>query len=477
MKFTRPHTLAALAALPLTLATALGQAPKSATDSKANPFRFLDGALVFDLEERVRFEGSNNTRDFDDSINDDHDDTWASNRFRFGIAIKPARWLKLYAQLQDTREWDSDRPNTPGLRGSQGDDHFDLRQGYVEIADYERVPLGLTLGRQRVNYGERRLLADPNWNQLGRTFDGVKLRWQRGKFAADLFAARPVQSKDEVFNDSDAADNLFALYTTNSFVPWQETDWYWIYRDKGDDQPDLGPTNRIDPRGAWNGPAQRIHTLGTRWKSKPGALHGWDYLLEAAYQWGEVWEGDRSSPGLDHHAAALSASGGYTFARAAWKPRLGLEYNFATGDENPADGKSESFQNLFPGNHVLYGHLDVFGWRNLHNLRVQVNVKPVKAIDIELSYHAFWLDETSDYGFLNNGISTLRTRTPDGRDVRTIGAGRFAGHEVDLFVKWNVAEHLTVDFGYNHFFAGEYLRDTGPSDDADFAYVQAQILF
>ena len=89
----------------------------------------------------------------------------------------------------------------------------------------------------------------------------------------------------------------------------------------------------------------------------------------------------------------------------------------------------------------------------------------------------FWLAETTDYGFRNNGFSTLRTQTPAGQDVRTINAGKFAGHEVDLFVKWNVTKNLTVDFGYFHFFAADYLSDTGPSDDADFAYVQAQILF
>jgi hypothetical protein len=477
MKLITIRTFAALAALPLALAAGESKTITPKAEAPPNPLSFFDGALVFDFEDRVRFEGSSNTRDFDDSINDDQDDIWASNRFRFGLAIKPARWLKLYAQLQDTREWDSDRPNTPGLRGAQGDDNFDLRQGYLELADFKSFPIGVTVGRQRLNYGERRLIGDPNWNQLGRTFDAVKLRWQSEKFAADLFAARPVQFKDEVFNDSDAADNVFGLYTTNRFVPWQETDLYWIYRDKGDAQPDLDPTNRVDPRGAWNGPAQRIHTVGTRWKSKPGALRGWDYLLEAAIQWGDVWESDRSAAALEHRAGALSVAAGYTFEQVKWKPRLALEYNFATGDENPADGESQSFQNLFPGNHVLYGHMDVFGWRNLHNLRAQVNVKPLKTLDIELSYHAFWLDETTDYGFRNNGFSTLRTRTPDGRDVRTIGAGKFAGHEVDLFVKWNVTKNLNVDFGYNHFFAADYLRDTGPSDDADFAYVQAQILF
>ena len=36
---------------------------------------------------------------------------------------------------------------------------------------------------------------------------------------------------------------------------------------------------------------------------------------------------------------------------------------------------------------------------------------------------------------------------------------------------------LNIDAGYSHFFAGDYLRDTGAHDDADLGYVQTQILF
>lgn len=449
----------------------------AAPEPPPNPLSFLDDAIVFDVEERVRFEAFNNSRDFDDSINDDQDDTWVLNRFRLGLSIKPTKWLKLYGQVQDTREWDSDRVNTPGVRGTQGEDNFDLRQAYVELGDFQSFPFGVTIGRQGVSYGERRLIGDARWNNFGRTFDAVRLRLQGEKFWAEAFAMRPVQIKEEVINDSDAADNVFGLYTSNALLPWQETDLYWIYRDKGDAQPDLDPTNRADPRGTWNGPAVRIHTVGTRWKSKPAELRGWDYLVEAAAQWGETWERDRLSPERDHRAWAIAALGGYTFESLKWKPRIGLEYNFGSGDRNQADSESHSFQNLFPTNHPRYGYMDEFSWRNIHNARAQLNIKPVKAVDIELSYHAFWLAETTDYWFRSNGISTLRTTTPDGRDVRTIGADNFAGQEIDLRVKWEVTKHVEIDLGYSHFFAGDYLRQTGTSDDADFAYVQTTVKF
>lgn len=477
------HILRLLAPLPLALLTlpadlnAGETAPAPAASPAPNPLSFWDGKVVFDFEGRLRGEARNNNRDFDDSINDDNDDSWLLTRLRFGLTVKPAPWLKLYAQTQDVREIDSDRPNTPGVRGNEGGDEFDLRQAYVEFANYKQFPLGLTIGRQRLSYGDRRLVADPDWNNYGRTFDGVKLRWQSGKSWIDLFAARPVQIREDVFNDSDSADNFFGIYGSTEALGFQSTELYVLYRDKKDNQPDSDPTNRFDPNGSWNGPAQRITTVGTRWKSKDGALGPWDYNVELAYQWGDVWTGDRSTPSLEHHAFAAGAVGGYTFQSLGWEPRLGLGYDYASGDRDPGDGSSESFQNLFPSNHPPYGLIDAFAWRNLHDLHLEVSAKPTKSVELELQWHAFWLAETSDYWFRSNGINPQRTSTPSGTDVRALGASNYTGQEIDFVVTWSPATWFKIEGGYSHFFAGDYLQETGPADGADFGYLMMSVKF
>lgn len=476
IQFFQPVVLLAIAAS--SLAYAGDKIPTPAPAEKGvNPLSFLDGAIVFDLEERLRFEVRNNNRDFNDSINDDNDDGWLLNRFRFGLAVKPARWLKLYAQTQDVREWDSDRPKIQGIDGAEGDDEFDLRQAYVEFADYEHFPLGLTVGRQGLNYGDRRLIADSQWGNFGRTFDAAKLRVQQSKWWVEAFFGRPVQIRTEVFDDSDAADNIAGLYFSNDFLPFQTTEIYAFYRDKGDNQPDLSPVNKFDPQGSGNGPAARFVALGARVDSKPGKLAGWDYNAELVYEFGDLWSGDRTTPKLDLHAFAAHAAFGYTFEQTGWRPRFGLEYNYASGDRNPDDGSSQSFQNILPSNHDKFGLMDEFGWRNVHNARFQFSVKPIKTVDVSLSYHSFWLADTNDYWFRSNGNSTLRTTAPDGRDVRRIGASNFAGQSLDFAVKWSPAKWLQVDTGYSHFFAGDYLADTGPSDAADFGYMQVGVKF
>ncbi len=430
-----------------------------------NPLNFYNGALVFEIEERLRWEIRENNRDFDSSVHSVTDGGWLLNRFRFGLTVQPAPWLKVYAQGQDAREFFSDRKKIPGVAGAEGDDAFDLRQGYAEIGNLKEFPLTLKVGRQVINYGDRRIIGESYWSNFG------------GRFWLESFFARPVQNKRAVFDDDDAADNLGGVYFSTSLIPKQRTELYYFYCDKSDNQPDLAPANTIDPRGTGNGPAARYSTIGTRIKSNAGELGGWDYDAEAAYEFGDVWVSDRNSQKQSLHAFAAHAAGGYTFEDALWKPRAGLEYDYASGDRNPNDSSSQSFQTSFSSNHEKYGFIDLFAWRNVHDARVQLKIDPTKNLDLELDYHAFWLADTRDFWFTSNGQSSLRTKTPDGRDVRTIGARNFAGHEIDFVAKWSPREWLKLEAGYSHFFAGSYLQDTGPSDDADFGYVMTTFAF
>ncbi len=444
---------------------------------EANPLAFWAGRLVIDIEERIRGEVRENNRDFDSSAHDDNDDSWLLNRFRLGLALKPVSWLKLYGQTQDAREAFSDRANIPGVRGAEGDDPFDLRQAYLAVGDLKKFPLLLTLGRQAVSYGDNRLVADSRWGNFGRTFDAVRLRLDEPHYWLEGFAMRPVQIERHRFDDSDSADNFFGGYFSTNALPWQVTEFYLFYRDKDDNQPDLDPTNKINPQGSWNGPAARFATIGARVKSQPGALSGWDYTAEAVFQTGDLYQSDRNSTRYDLNAFAAHVSCGYTAAQLAWKPRLGLEYDYASGDRDPNDRNSESFQNLYPSNHDKYGFMDEFSWRNIHDLRFQLNAKPIKKLELEFDFHAFWLADTHDYWYRSNGISTLRTKTPDGRDVRTIGASSFAGEEIDLTATYELTRNIKLQTGYSHFFAGAYLANTGTSSDADFGYVMSTFSF
>ena len=76
----------------------------------------------------------------------------------------------------------------------------------------------------------------------------------------------------------------------------------------------------------------------------------WDWEFEGV---GQI--GDRGP--LDHASFAIHGEAGYTFADTMWTPRVALGYDFSPGDDDPTDGDNETFDNLFPTNHIHYGQM------------------------------------------------------------------------------------------------------------------------
>lgn len=451
-----------------------------------NPLSLADGKLVFDVQERLRLEERDNNFDFNDSVNATTDDLFLLQRFRLGLLVKPVGWLKLYAQGQDARELSSDRDNVPFVLGAEGDDSFDLRQAYIEIYDADKCPWSLKLGRQELSYGDERLIGAFDWNNLARTFDALKLRYNDvpNKFWVDAFAARVVNIHDFgpqgnygfQFNDSDGNDNFAGLYAGTTQLSFQNAEAYLLYRDKDDNNPryadDAGNAARAyDIK-------QEIYTAGLRLKSTPGQFHGFDYEFEGAYQWGRAGGRQTNSfPNasghmLAHHAFAIEAKAGYTLADVPWKPRVGVEYDVASGDKSQDDQSDQSFLNLFPTNHKFYGYMDVFAWKNMHDVSGQLKLTPHAKVGIQLDYHAFWLYTNEDAWYRANGVATIRTPTAAGRN-----ADRFVGTELDLTVNYTPVKWMKIQAGYSRFFRGDYLLATGADDDANFGYVQTTVAF
>ena len=454
---------------------------------ESNPLSFFGGALVFDVQERLRLEGRENNFDFNDTVNAATDDWWLLQRFRLGVTIKPASWLKFYVQGQDSQEIDSDREDIPGRLGAEGDDFIDLRQAYIEIGDPKAFPLSLKVGRQVLAYGDERLIGPLEWNNITRTFDAVKLRWEEKKWSLDAFASAVVVpradslNKSDVFDEDDVATSetvFYGLYASTTAIPFQTTDFYALGLHTEQDTDTL-PVAGID---------SHFGTVGVRIKSKPGAFApapaseglgkdgktmapppapnavGLDYDAELAYQFGEVRD-------LDLSAFAVHAGIGYTFD-TAWKLRLGVEYNYGSGDSDPADGDIETFQNLFPTNHKFYGIMDLTAWQNMHQAAAELKVQPCKTVTAQLGYRAFFIASSDDVWYRANGTTAVRPLTPAAR-----AAGSYEGSQAELVLTWNVKKWLQIQGGYAHFFAGDYLEDTGASDDADFGYVQAMLTF
>jgi hypothetical protein len=461
-----------------------------------DPLSFADGKITFDIQERLRMELRNNNFDFNDSVNGPQDDTFLLQRFRLGALFKPVEWLKFYASGQDSREWFSeDRPDTPFVFGSEGDDSFDLREAWVEAGNLAEFPVSAKIGRQVLIYGDERLVGGFDWNNFGRTFDAAKFTFQvTQKFSVDVFGGsvvniegnEPLDGDDGwEFNESDwNRDVFYGVYATDKggWVGFQQTELFFLGRNKSQNEPFYSAGALLPGGGYAYDLEQDTYTFGAHVKStSTGRLKGFDYEADIAYQFGNGslpatgLGGRAQQSALDLGAFAAHAAVGYNFELAPWTPRVGLDYAVATGDENPDDNKSQSFMNLFPTNHKFYGEMDAFAWKNIHNPSVNVTVKPNSKITLKAAYHLFWLYTNEDAWYRANAVSVVRPVTPAARE-----ADNFVGSEVDLVGTYAYSKWLTLQAGYSHFFSSDYVRQTSPTgadDDADFFYLQSTLKF
>ena len=448
------------------------QSPAPATE-KEPLLSFAGGKVVFDVQERLRWEVRDNNFDFNRGVNAVTDDGWLLDRFRIGMTLKPIPWLKIYAQGQDSREFFAGRTLVPGTGGAEGDDSFDLRQAYIDVSNYSKCPWGLKVGRQVLSYGDERLIGATDWNNFGRTFDAAKITYKITGFSVDAFASTPVVITRNNFNQSDLFNGteinrhlvFSGVYAKFDSLPFGTVDLYSLVVNEP-------RGNTANVQGSLAAPVTTgssarhsdFVTLGTRIVGDPKKLHGWEFQGEFAYQTGDV-------RGLKLDAFAATVGVGYNFD-APLKPRIYAEYNHASGDGNPADGNVGTFQNLFPTNHKPYGVMDAFAWQNLHNAMLSLKVTPLKNVTAQVDCNAFWLADTNDVWYRANGLTAVRPLNAAAR-----GASDYAGTELDFIATWNATNYLQMQAGYSHFFAGPYLKDTGFHSDANFGYLQATLSF
>lgn len=454
--------LPAWAGAPVTASTLAASA--GTTSPAANPLSFDDGRLVFDVQLKGRVEVRDNNYDFNSNVNGPQDASWLLTRFRLGALYSPQPWLKFYIQGQDIRELGGSRPNNIGTLGADGDDVFDILKAWVEIGDFKKG-LSARIGRQPIPLGDQRLMGNPEWANTSRVFDAARLHYAAETWQVDLFTASPVNFINNMWNQSDFLDNdesrnaiiSGAYFSSTALVPWQtNTDFYVFHKmeDKFSGAASAGsPLGAVGDTNFW--------TFGTLWKGDPKKLHNWTYEMELAAQFGKV-------AGLDHSAFAGHAAVGYNFDHP-WKPHLGLQYNYASGDRNGADGKNTTFQNLFAANHYIYGLMDTTAWMNLQNPQLNLSFQPSAKLKVTVDYNLFWNATSNDAWYRANTTTTVRP-------VKA-GASRFRGQEFDVIASYNVNKHLALQAGYAVYLAGRYLSETGASSHAQFGYAQLQVDF
>ncbi|MCW8134002.1 MAG: alginate export family protein, partial [Planctomycetota bacterium] len=232
--------------------------------------------------------------------------------------------LRLFAQGQDARK-DGDLRN----QGRANENPHDLNELYLDLRKLFDEDLTIRVGRQPLVYGAQRLVGSFEWSNVGRRFDAVRVFWNSKDkhWSADAFASKVVVTNPEEVDEGHPTEEFYGLYLVNRSVKKHAFEFYGFYRTD-----DNGRTmDELRRRGDLG-----IGTLGGRVYGKD-LLGGLDYEVEGAGQFGEVAE-------ASHRAGAVHAEAGWTF-KPKWKPRVMAEFNYASGDDDPTDGRSGAFNN------------------------------------------------------------------------------------------------------------------------------------
>jgi hypothetical protein len=419
-------------------------------------------SLKFSGQERLRYESRQN---FDFIYHrsavdgkPDNDDNFLLHRFRLNVDYKYGPYLQAHGTFQDSRVFGSHQIDNDALDTKFANiyqNKTDLHEAWLKLKMCE-APIWLQVGRQELIYGDERLVGAFNWSNNGRVFDAAKLIYEQGNVKIDLFAANVVLVDSNAWDHANHHDDFYGAYATVKNLPQGAQDVYLFYRDNDE--------THIEE-----------YTLGTRIDGKKGNV---DWNMEGAYQWGTsvdtVAPTRDSHAWLDHEAWAAHCELGYTCPSLCGTPRVGVEYNFATGDKNPNDNENNTFDNLFPTNHMFYGYMDFFSWRNMHNPALKLSWKHNDKLSFKTHWHGFWLDEPSTDAWYNAGGGIVRNA--NGKNVSS-----FVGQELDIVATYKAAKDWSLELGYGHFFAADYVAATAPAgagaDDADFVYLMSTWTF
>jgi len=440
----------------LTWGPALALAREKAPDQPSEWTRALKdiplGPLHLSLgaELRLRFESDHqfDVRGYAPGVRDH----FLLERFRLTYSLRWKRWVRLFVELRDAHIFGSrlDRADFPSKNPVE--DSLDIRQAYLEAFFHPSHFLGLRIGRQQIGYGDVRVFGPGTWGNTGRyVWDAAMLKLRLRYLQLDLWAGRFVINLPQDWpNRWSDGPTAVVGYAKIRRLPLRLDLFYALKLDwRGQTVGESGTGNL------------QSHSVGFQ-------LEG--TLLEGLFDYGATFVTQLGRWGADR-LLAFGANGKLGFVMPApWRPRLGVQLTWGSGDRDATDGVHGTFDGVFGGADLsLYGQMNLFFWANLRDYEIDFAVWPAKGLKALVEYHFFTLDEAND-AWYTTGLKPLR-RDPTG------AAGSELGHEIDVRIHWSPLAELALILGYSHFFPGRFVRATGRTAHADWVMLQAKYGF
>ncbi len=344
------------------------------------------------------------------------------------MGIKPHALFRAFVEAQDASSAGLDERRSH----ASFDDPADIRQLYVEIGRPDGIEL--RLGRQTAFFGAERLVGERNWSNLAPSWDAARLILRSGRDRLDVFAMSQVSNDPDDFDAPFAAGRLHGFYgSLESLLPASAVEPYLLY------------SSRPRVRGGLidDGPDAGSYTGGVRVAGE--ARDRLDFEIETALQRG--------------HARGVALRGwmgawglGYRPATLPWDSRLGVLYEFASGDDGPSAQRIGAFDPLFAARHSHLGIADVVARRNLQSLKLGWRAAPHPKLSLETDYLNLRRATARDGVYRTSGALALAA-APDGAGPTAIG------DELDVILSYQPRADWEIEAGTGLFFPARFVNE------------------
>lgn len=361
--------------------------------------------------------------------------------------FNPNAWLKI--TLQDARIWGGQSASATALDTSREQQAIDLREAYLELKKLGGSDLGLQLGRQKLVYGNQRLVGHLDWTNIGRSFDGLRLKHEtaHNKLHAWGTIVSEGNSSDVGQATANTADIFFSgIYNTYTGLDFLGIETYYL--------------SKIDTSSK---DSEKLHTVGARLFHTPKL--GFDYAVEGAYQLGS------KTSSVDISAFAGAAIVGFAF-EAGTKMRLFFEGAYASGDTDANDDKFERFTNLYHTNHLHYGIADLISWQNMVSATLGYKIWFGKNAWLKVAYvyAAKAIDSDSWYG-VAGGTATNNSIIANASHKKNLY------QEIDVVFDYKIWKFLGLQAGAAVVLPGDAIKESGNRAQYLYSYFQTTAKF
>ena len=451
--------------------------------------------------------GVNSRYDWDDR---DNNLDFVEQRTRLNVSADFTNEVKAFIELESFDIWGEDfRSNyiTGADSRAVNTNDVEVYQSYIETDETFGLPLRLRIGRQEMKMGKGWLVDDITTALSGRSFDGVRATYSTDTLDVDAWFSKLAETGAA---EEDGDTDFYGIYATCKAVEWLNASVYWMYVRDGRS---LNDTNFVAPI-EWledvfsldDYDPTNMHTVGLRLF---GNASGFDYDLEAAYQFGDAESvgfgfkpngflyGDDDAE-FDGWAGDLEV--GYT-VDMAWNPRVYVGGAYFDGEDNRELSfidwvnpfyraeSSVSFNRLFPGK--PYSFIMEIGqdMSNFWQVRTGATVHPTEAVTVGLQVAYYSVVEPFDSPWTVT-VGQFKIPVAPALSFLTEESSEDIGTSAHLFVNYQYSPDLYFKVGWEHLFTGDGLEDGNfihryglefsggtDNDDADYLYFDTGLKF